>query len=258
MTPNPIQGVKSMTQPKPKWAAYLRVSTQEQRTDSQRQVIRDYLKREGIPQGQVKWFTDKKTGTTLERSELAKMLRAVDQGKVSTVVCYSLDRMARSLAHGVGLLQQLCERNVRVVSVTQQLDFSGIIGQTIAAVLFGLGQAEVEHRRAGNPSRAQGCCRGERGHPWASPQSEAVELHQADALAGDDRQPDCRQTRLQQNQRLQRPEENAERRGRSGVSEDRRRCKAAAVSFVLTAACRSAEIPIGGLTDALDNPLRTL
>jgi len=130
-----------------KWACYLRVSTQEQRTDSQRQVIRDYLKHEGVPASAVKWFQDKRTGTTLERSELTKMLKAVEAGKVNTVVCYSLDRMARSLAHGVGLLQQLCERNVRVVSVTQQLDFSGIIGQTIAAVLFGLGQAEVEGRR---------------------------------------------------------------------------------------------------------------
>lgn len=129
-------------------AAYIRVSTAGQNLASQRKGIRDWLKRNNITESSVRWYQDKKSGRTIDRSNLRKMMRAVEQGKISTVVCYSLNRMARSLHHGVNLLQELCDKNVRVVSVTEQLDFSGIVGKIIAAVMFGLAQAEVEGRRA--------------------------------------------------------------------------------------------------------------
>lgn len=128
-------------------SAYLRVSTKSQNLAGQRKGIKDWLRKNNIPESSVKWYQDKKTGTRMDRSALQRMMRAVDKSNTNMVVCYSLNRLARSLHHGVGLIQTLCEKNVRVVSVTEQLDFSGIIGQIIAAVMFGLAQSEVEGRR---------------------------------------------------------------------------------------------------------------
>ena len=40
-----------------------------------------------------------------------------------------------------------CERGVRVVVVTQQIDLSGAVGRMVASVLFGLAEIESEYRR---------------------------------------------------------------------------------------------------------------
>ena len=40
-----------------------------------------------------------------------------------------------------------CERGVRVVAVTQQIDLSGAVGRMVASVLFGLAEIESEYRR---------------------------------------------------------------------------------------------------------------
>jgi DNA invertase Pin-like site-specific DNA recombinase len=45
------------------------------------------------------------------------------------------------------LLADWCERGVRVVVVTQQLDLHGAVGRMVASVLFGLAEIEAEYRR---------------------------------------------------------------------------------------------------------------
>ena len=60
---------------------------------------------------------------------------------------WKLDRLARKQRDGINTLADWCEKGVRVVSVTQQLDLSGAVGRTIAAVLFGIAEIELEHTR---------------------------------------------------------------------------------------------------------------
>jgi Resolvase, N terminal domain len=45
------------------------------------------------------------------------------------------------------LLADWCERGVRVVVITQQLDLTGTVGRMVASVLFGLAEIEQEYRR---------------------------------------------------------------------------------------------------------------
>ncbi len=66
---------------------------------------------------------------------------------MTTVVVFKLDRLARSLRDGVNVLTEWLERGVRVVSVSQQFDFSGATGKLIAAVLLGVAEMEQETRR---------------------------------------------------------------------------------------------------------------
>jgi hypothetical protein len=63
------------------------------------------------------------------------------------VVVWKLDRISRRQREGVNLLADWCERGVRVVVITQQLDLSGAVGRLVASVLFGLAEIEHEYRR---------------------------------------------------------------------------------------------------------------
>ena len=61
--------------------------------------------------------------------------------------CVKLDRISRRQHEGVGLLADWCERGIRVVVVTQQIDLSGAVGGWWRACCFGLAEIELEYRR---------------------------------------------------------------------------------------------------------------
>jgi DNA invertase Pin-like site-specific DNA recombinase len=90
---------------------------------------------------------DKKTGDGLERPAFEGLQRAVFAGEVGTVVAYKLDRLSRSLRDGINVLYDWCDKGLRVVSVTQQIDFNGTVGKMIVAVLLGIAEMEQETRR---------------------------------------------------------------------------------------------------------------
>ena len=68
-------------------------------------------------------------------------------GEVTTVVLYKLDRLSRTIRDGLAVLCDWCDRGLRIVSVTQQIDFNGTVGKMIVAVLFGVAEMEQETRR---------------------------------------------------------------------------------------------------------------
>jgi DNA invertase Pin-like site-specific DNA recombinase len=124
-------------------AAYLRVSSADQKHDSQRVEIQKYMKNNGISPKQVEWYADTETGTRLQRPEFERLQRDIFAGNVKTVVIWKLDRLSRNLRDGVNVLADWAEKGLKIVVVTQQLELNGVIGRTIAALLLGL--AEIEH-----------------------------------------------------------------------------------------------------------------
>ena len=56
-------------------------------------------------------------------------------------------RPLRRLNDGVNTLAAWCEKGIKVVVVTQQLEFNGAVGRTLAAVMLGLAEIELEYRR---------------------------------------------------------------------------------------------------------------
>jgi DNA invertase Pin-like site-specific DNA recombinase len=127
------------------YAVYCRVSTTGQNLAGQRAEIERWLSGNGIRD--AKWFEDKATGTNLQRPAFAKLEKAIFNGEVKTVVVYKLDRLSRSLHEGINVLAKWCEKGLRVVSVTQQIDFNGVTGKMLAAVLLGVAEMEQETRR---------------------------------------------------------------------------------------------------------------
>lgn len=128
-------------------ACYCRVSCRRQKNDSQKAEIERWLKNHGIPLSGVQWFEDKDTAKTLKRPAFDSMQRAIFEGTIRTVVVWKLDRISRRQRDGVNLLADWCERGIRVVVITQQIDLSGAVGRMVASVMFGLAEIELEYRR---------------------------------------------------------------------------------------------------------------
>jgi len=106
---------------------YIRVSSPKgQKTDSQRAELEAWLKRQRIKRAQ--WFEDRESATTLQRDAFQELQAAIFAGEIDTVVVWKLDRLACSLKEGINVLADWCQRGVRMIAVTQQIDLSGPAG----------------------------------------------------------------------------------------------------------------------------------
>jgi DNA invertase Pin-like site-specific DNA recombinase len=128
-------------------AAYVRVSTRHQHDDGQRAEIKKWLDGNAIDPKLVTWYSDKESGTTLRRPGFEQLQRDIFDGKVRTVILWKLDRLSRRLKDGVVTLADWCDKGLKVVVVTQALEFNGAIGRTLAALLLGLAEIENEFRK---------------------------------------------------------------------------------------------------------------
>ena len=139
-------------------AIYGRVSTSGQSTDIQLQECREYASRCGYEV--VAEYTDTISGTTSkdDRVALGRLLEDSFARKFDTVVVYSIDRLGRSLAHCLDILDTLRERQVQFVSIKQQIDTSSPTGQlifNIFACLASYERTQILERTALGRERAK-------------------------------------------------------------------------------------------------------
>lgn len=128
-------------------ACYIRVSTVGQNEAGQKAEIERWLVGNGFDPANVLWFVDKKSGDDLNRPAFEKLQAAIFKGEVSTIVVYKLDRLSRKLRDGINTLCDWCDKGLRVVAVTQQIDFNGTVGKILASVLLGIAEMEQENRK---------------------------------------------------------------------------------------------------------------
>jgi len=91
---------------------YIRVSSVDQNTDRQLDGI-----------ALDKLFTAKVSGATTDRLQLQAMLEYVREG--DTIVVHSIDRLARSLADLLKLVEDLNKRGIHIRFNKEQLEFTG-------------------------------------------------------------------------------------------------------------------------------------
>lgn len=147
-----------MTKRKSKIGVYVRVSTAtkkrkpgdkgkpefRQTTKSQRLAVRLWAKSQHIPESELTWYEDRRSGKSLKgRDALARMMKDVATGKIDCVVVNDLSRLARNLMDGLKTLAELSAR-VRVVSVSENIDFGNSTGQLIASILLAVAQFQRE------------------------------------------------------------------------------------------------------------------
>jgi DNA invertase Pin-like site-specific DNA recombinase len=126
-------------------AVYLRVSSLDQNLEGQKNDIERWLA--GNRMENVVWYADKATGTNLQRPEFNRLQKDIFNGNIKTVIVWKLDRLSRNLQDGVNVLSDWLNRGVRVVSVTQQIDFNGSLGKLLSAVILAIAEMESETRR---------------------------------------------------------------------------------------------------------------
>lgn len=91
---------------------YIRVSSLDQNTARQL---------DGVTMDKV--FTDKVSGATIDRPQLQVMLDYVREG--DTIAVHSIDRLARSLADLLKLVDDLTKRGVHISFHKEKLEFTG-------------------------------------------------------------------------------------------------------------------------------------
>ncbi|MEO8165672.1 MAG: recombinase family protein, partial [Betaproteobacteria bacterium] len=128
-------------------ACYLRVSTVGQNLAGKKAAITRWLNGNGVAGNDVRWFEDKRSGKDTDRPAFKELQSAVFYGEVETIVVWRLDRVSRSQLDGVKALHDWRKKGIRFVSVSEEFDYSGTVGQMIAGLLFSIAQMGREAMR---------------------------------------------------------------------------------------------------------------
>lgn len=126
-----------------KVALYARVSTDQQSTglESQVRILKDYCAKNDIQNYEL--FADEGiSGTKSSRPALDRMMNAVSNGEIHSVVVYSFSRFARSTTHLLNALQVFKAKNVAFVSITEKIDTSTPVGLAVFSILAAISQLE--------------------------------------------------------------------------------------------------------------------
>ena len=115
---------------------YMRVSTDNDRQSTDLQ--RDALLAAGVDVRHL--FQDHASGARDDRPGLAKALEYLQSGDV--LVVWKLDRLGRSLAHLLGIVNSLKERRVGFRSLTESMDTTTPSGEFLFQVFGALAQYE--------------------------------------------------------------------------------------------------------------------
>ena len=84
------------------------------------------------------------SGGSMHRPALKRLLEAVEDGKIDTIVVYKVDRLTRSLADFAKIVEALDAHGVSFVSVTQQFNTTSSMGRLTLNVLLSFAQFERE------------------------------------------------------------------------------------------------------------------
>lgn len=124
-------------------AIYSRVSHKTQDNDAQDADLKKWAESQAEP---VKWFRDKFSGKGMERPGWDKLSKAIQAGKVKTLVVWRMDRLGRTAKGLTALFVDLQGLKVNLISLRDGVDLSTAAGRMLANVLASIAQFETEVR----------------------------------------------------------------------------------------------------------------
>lgn len=112
-----------------KTAIYTRVSTPEQLLglESQRQSISLFLASKGIKE-YAEYIDHGISAKDTDRPRFKDLLKDANQGKVERIVVWKLDRLSRKLSDLLGLLEELKQAKIALVSIHDNIDTTTATG----------------------------------------------------------------------------------------------------------------------------------
>ncbi|HEY9175188.1 MAG TPA: recombinase family protein [Verrucomicrobiae bacterium] len=123
-------------------AVYMRVSTKDQKLDSQALELKRYCKMRGWKN--TVFYTEKLTGASKTRPALDRLMQDLRAGKIERLVCYKLDRVGRSLTHLALIVDEMARLKVPLVCTSQGIDTSedSVCGKFQLNVLMAVAEFE--------------------------------------------------------------------------------------------------------------------
>ncbi|MDQ4418848.1 recombinase family protein [Sphingobium sp. DEHP117] len=154
---------------------YARVSTDDQSLNLQLDALRHA--------GCAKIFTDKLSGKSRRRAGLDDALASLNAN--DQLVVWRLDRLGRNFRHLVDIADELRERGVNLISISEGIDTSSNVGEIIFRLMSVFSDFErnviVERTRAGlAAAKARGVKLGRKPGLSASQVAQARQLLQSD------------------------------------------------------------------------------
>ncbi len=133
-------------------AIYIRVSTDAQREegysiDAQKEMLTAHCVSKGIKK--YKYYIDGGfTGSNINRPELKRLIGDINDGLISCVLVYKLDRLSRSQKDTLYLIEDIFNPNgVDFVSLNESMDTSTPLGRLMLGILSAFAQLERENIR---------------------------------------------------------------------------------------------------------------
>ncbi|MBP1040047.1 recombinase family protein [Vagococcus sp. BWB3-3] len=113
---------------------YMRVSTPQQKFDSQERALQKY--------GVDIIYQEHVSGTNSNRKELNKALALLKTG--DTFVIFKLDRLARGTKHLLSLMDEFEKRGINFVSIQNHIDTTTPMGKFFFTVMGAFAEMEAE------------------------------------------------------------------------------------------------------------------
>lgn len=125
---------------------YTRVSSESQSTESQIPDLERWVSAQVVGEP-IEWFTDTFIGTSMKRPGWDAVEKAIENGIVSKIVVWSLDRLGRAPAEMMRLFDVLKSRKINLISLKQGFDLSTPAGMLMAGMITVFSRFETEQRR---------------------------------------------------------------------------------------------------------------
>ncbi len=133
-------------------ALYIRVSTEAQAEegysiDAQEKILRAECTAKEYDETLVKSYVDAgASGSNIERPALKQLIQDCQNGMVSTVIVYKLDRLSRSQKDTLFLIEDVFIPNgIDFVSINERLDTGSPYGKAMIGILSAFAQLEREN-----------------------------------------------------------------------------------------------------------------
>ena len=125
-----------------KAAIYARVSTTEQQIDKQVQELVDYCDRSSFS---YELFIDRGiSGSKESRPAFNKLMDAIRLKKFDVVLIYKIDRLSRSMKHFLQIFQELQNKGIDLISITQPIDTTSASGRLLMQIISAFAEFERE------------------------------------------------------------------------------------------------------------------
>lgn len=121
---------------------YSRVSTKDQDLEVQKEKQLEFAKKQGHEVYCI--YEEKISGWRGDRPELLRMIADAEAGKFSVLVVLRIDRLGRSFADLIDIVNRLDEAGVSVVSVSEGIDTRSKLGKYFLWILGIVAEMERE------------------------------------------------------------------------------------------------------------------